>query len=82
MRGRTPAEAVASHLESLQQLVSCVTDEVVRASGYRPDDQPHVLMLARGGAVPLAGGILSTALRIRQRYTIAEHQAKPSRERW
>ena len=55
---------------------------MVRASGYRPDVQPHVLMLARGDAVPLTGGILSMRLRIRQRYTIVEKSVRPSRERW
>lgn len=54
-----------------QRSLSCVTEQIVRADGYDVAGGPHSLLLARGVAVRLAGAI-PAALRIAERYRLAE----------
>lgn len=60
--GRTPAEAVAPFLGALQRAVSCVSNHVLVASGYRPEDGPHRIAPSRGEDLVLSG---PTSLRLR-----------------
>ena len=54
MFGRTSAKAVNSYRQSVQRLISCVTNSVV-AGGYHPAPRPHSLLLNNGQTVRLDG---------------------------
>ncbi len=55
MAGRRPALAVENYLEPLRRAVSCVTDAVINVGGGYHAGKQHVLVLAKGKPVPLAG---------------------------
>ena len=70
MRGRTSAEAVNSYRQSVQRLISCVTNSVVDvAGGYHPAPRPHSLLLNNGQTVRL-GGASRFGFQLQQSYLI------------
>lgn len=72
MAAKTPPEAVAAFVASLQQAISCVSPAVLQVGGgYRPAAHPHALVLADGDAQPLRGEA-GLALRVAQQYRIVE----------
>ena len=80
MLGRTPAEAVAHYIDTMQQPVSCVTNAVVGVDGgYYVSDMPHTLSLNRRHPVRLAG-TSRLWIAFRQYYRIVESELP--RIRW
>lgn len=77
MPERSPAEAVEIYRQSLQRILSCVTDRILtissidRGNPYLPGDYPHVLVLSEGRFAPLSGNT-QLALRVAYRYEIGE----------
>lgn len=63
------------YLDALQQLTSCITNEVPNnVGGYHPSDRPHLVTLARGTPVRLRAPQL-LRLSIREWYSV--QQAAP-----
>jgi hypothetical protein len=79
LRGRTPAQAVQRFVQDRQVAVSCVTDQIVRASGFDPNTGPHALVLARGEAVRVASPD-GLALRVTENYELVQDTS--TRDRW
>lgn len=81
MSARGPAEAVERYRQSLQRVLSCVTDGVLSVLGYsngnpyQPSATPHALLLQAGQFVPLTGAS-SLALRVAFRYEIAQQGSR------
>lgn len=71
LAGRTPALAVEAFLEPLRRSLSCVTQSIIRVSGYHPTPDPLVLVLGDGGPVSLRGE-QDTFLTVGQRYRLVE----------
>ena len=74
MAGRTPPEAVHNFLDPLRRAISCVTTSVLDvAGGYHPSDWPHLLTLAKGDPVRLAGE-RPVWLSVTQHYRVVEYE--------
>ena len=72
MLGRTPAGAVSNYVDSIQRLISCVSNAVVSVDGgYYVSDTSHVLRLSQGRPVRL-GRASSLWLTLQQYYHIVE----------
>lgn len=72
--GRTPAEAVGQYIDTIQLLVSCVTDAVVGVGGgYYVSDIPHILSLNERCPVRIRGAS-RLWLSLQQYYRIVESQ--------
>lgn len=82
MRGKSPSEAVTTYIETLQRARSCVTADVVRASGIPRPGASAAIFLARGEQVRLDGGRIPLALRVLQQFTVEEDTLRLRRERW
>lgn len=79
MRGRTPAQAVQRFVQDRQAALSCVTDQVARATGFDPAAGFHALVLARGESVRLASPA-GLALRVTENFELVQNLAV--RDRW
>jgi hypothetical protein len=62
--------------------VQCITGDVLRATGFRPDVPSLSIVLARGEAARLTGGHLPLGFRMRQYYRLIEDREAPARRRW
>lgn len=72
--GRTPAEAVSQYIDTIQLLVSCVTDAVVGVGGgYYVSDISHILALNERRPVRIRG-VSRLWLSLQQYYRIVESQ--------
>ncbi len=72
MLGRTPADAVSNYVDSIQRLISCVSDAVISVDGgYYVSDTSHVLRLNQGSPVRLRG-MSDLWLTLQQYYHIVE----------
>jgi hypothetical protein len=60
----------------------CITGDVLRATGFRPDVPSLSVVLAGGGTASLLGGTLPIGLRVRQHYRLIEDRDAPARRRW
>jgi hypothetical protein len=63
-------------------VVNCISGDVLRATGFRPDAPSMPLLLARGETTPRASDLLPLGLRMRQCYRLTEDSAAPARRRW
>ena len=79
MPGRTPAEAVGQYIDTIQLLVSCVTDAVVGVGGgYYVSDIPHILSLNESRPVGIRGAS-RLWLSLQQYYRIVESRVPQTR---
>ena len=76
MPGRTPAEAVNNYIDSIQLVVSCVSDSVVTVrGGYYVSDTSHILDLNEGNPIRIRGSS-RLWLAFRQYYRIIESEIR------
>ena len=74
MLGRTPAEAVNQYIQSVQSVVSCVSDAVVGVrGGYYVSDVPHILSTNERRPIRL-GGTSRFWLSFQQYYHVVESE--------
>lgn len=74
--GRTPHQAVEAFVNPFQRAVSCVTPDVLVASGRESSAEPHRLTVRHGDPAPLRGG-RKLSLRLIQRYRVAKASGDP-----
>ena len=80
MPGRTPAEAVGEYVDTVQRVVSCITDAVVEVGGgYYVSNTPHTLALSERRPARV-GGMSRLWLAFRQYYRVIRHD--PPRTMW
>ena len=82
MPARSPAQAAQEFSETLQLVVSTVTDGVLTIrNGYYPSPKPHALTFADSSTVRMHGDV-RLALSVDLRYRLVQNLSTSSRQVW